>query len=350
MKSTFSKIRQIIIGILAVTLCVGSVTFYESQWVYGAVDLETLFGPSGGTGTPEGSFNSYMISSDKTIDLTENITLDQCVTVKSGVKVTINLNGHTIDRNLTGGTVDAGGMVFLVRGELTINGAGTIKGGNNSGVLVYGDAILNLNNVTITGNSGDKGGGVTTKDYIEGEININGGSISGNSAQKGGGIYTKGTLTITDADISNNTASDLGGGVFNGYGTNTITNTSITGNTAANGGGGIWKDDGNVYLKNGTSITGNSSSTDIQGGVGSDWVGNIYISGAVTIINNTANGKISNYSIEAENGIDRTKIDGVLSGSNIGINLVMNNQVLKVPVPLQLILVPVEIRMQAVFS
>ena len=41
-----------------------------------------------------------------------------------------------------------------------------------------------------------------------------------------------GTLTVTNSTLNNNTATDIGGAIFNSDGTLTVTNSTLTDNTA----------------------------------------------------------------------------------------------------------------------
>lgn len=108
--------------------------------------------------------------------------------VPSGKTVTLNLNGKIINRGLTSATNN--GFVIKNEGTLTINGSGTITGGNNTshGGGIYSSSNLTINGGSITGNfSATYGGGIY---YGSGYLYINGGSITGNSAtSNGGGIY-----------------------------------------------------------------------------------------------------------------------------------------------------------------
>jgi len=85
----------------------------------------------------------------------------------------------------------------------------------------------------------------------------------------GGGIANHGTMTISGAKITGNTAPTdssnnpgIGGGIANansgipGSGVLTINGSKITGNSASGGGGGIINMGGTVTLK-GTKVTGN---------------------------------------------------------------------------------------------
>ena len=132
---------------------------------------------------------------------------DTALEVPAGVKITIDLNGHTIDRGLANAAAKEGGNVITVKGSLTIEdskGGGTITGGHNF----------------------DKGGGI----YVDGgSLTMDGGSITGNKVELyvsnynclGGGICVdSGSFTMNAGTISNNQAiaedddNSYGGGVF----------------------------------------------------------------------------------------------------------------------------------------
>lgn len=152
-----------------------------------------------------------------TVTLLEDVTLSRPLEIANDNTLTLDLNGHTINRALTAPT--AGGNVITVEGALTLTdgkGGGTITGGNNAhdggGVVVDGGELV-MNGGNITGNrTGFCGGGVFVSNV--GAFTLSGGAISGNTAvASGGGVY----LSAARADmaggvIENNTVSDDSGG------------------------------------------------------------------------------------------------------------------------------------------
>ena len=84
---------------------------------------------------------------------------------------------------------------------------------------IPGNDFLTLTNVTISGNTARRGGGVATgsgsQGVITGSLMTNGGSISGNTAAfEGGGVYSRAsTLTVNGTTISGNRAGGNGGGI-----------------------------------------------------------------------------------------------------------------------------------------
>ena len=169
-----------------------------------------------------------------TITLTKNYTAtattDVCLTVPSETTLTLDLNGHTINRNLSSAATN--GCAIRNLGQLTItdtNGVteGVITGGKNS----------------------HAGGGIDN----QGTLTIVKGRITGNSTStNGGGINNQGTLNIQGGTITDNTATGNGGGIYhNGTAVNSLNiqgAPNITSNTAN-------LEPNNVYLLTGKVIT-----------------------------------------------------------------------------------------------
>ena len=211
---------------------------------------------------------SYKLPNDVTAEAT-----DTYLTVPSGKIATLDLNGHTLSRNLSEAADD--GFVIKVLGALTINDSsdpstGTITGGYGSvfggGIRVQGGA-LTLNGGAISGNiSGEFAGGVY---MYSGSFTMTGGTISGNTASSyGGGVFVEGgTFALSDGTISGNTASEYGGGVSMYGGTLVMTGGTITNNTANNG-GGVYVGGGTTTLSGGTIL--NNTATFNGGGVYTD--------------------------------------------------------------------------------
>ena len=332
------------------------------------------------------------------------------VYVTSGSTFTLwrgNLTGLYDTQSLSSyGTPPNGGAVWLKGGKFVMNG-GTISksrstGGNGGAVYMYGATFImnggsisaeapqgrggavcaysgrfEMNGGTITGkvpetakyyNSarGYSGyGGAVYAEYTT--ININGGTITGSSAAEGGGIYTdKGTLTIGKANITNNTASHGGGGIYAYNSALTIDGATITGNNGGDSlGGGIYISEAkgkgtasdpyipaviqNATIQNNTAkcgggistsgpvkisdttITGNTA-TKLEkwggGGVnariipksshGNGWV--FELSGKMNITGNNAEGVVNNlYFPEVTAGTMLPAVTGLTAGSTIGV-------------------------------
>ena len=79
-------------------------------------------------------------------------------------------------------------------------------------------------------------------------------TINGSAAGIGGGIFNDGIMDLTNVTLSGNSVTGSGGGIYNGsistagvVAQATLTNVTISNNTAANGsGGGIFNKTGNT--------------------------------------------------------------------------------------------------------
>jgi uncharacterized repeat protein (TIGR02543 family) len=192
----------------------------------------------------------------ETITLTQDYygdSDDVPLKVVSGQRVTINLNGHTID------AWECEARVCTVNGgELTIEGSGTITGGDASNsvggaFIVQGGGKLTLNGGTISNNWADNGGGAVA--VTGGSFTMNGGEVSDNySESHGGGVYMQGgTFIMNGGEICINTAEGNGGGLWVGDGAT----VRITGGSFWNNGAELGED---VYLnKVGLSVSGSPS-------------------------------------------------------------------------------------------
>ena len=118
---------------------------------------------------------------------------DVALSIPDGMVLTLDLNGHTIERNLT-----------------------SSKGSDGAAIRVQSGAAL------------------TVKDSLNGE-----GKITGGYASHGGGICNVGTLILEGGCITGNFAKYAGGGVAN-YGVFIVKSGTVTANTTDEEGGGIY--------------------------------------------------------------------------------------------------------------
>ncbi len=190
--------------------------------------------------------------------------------------------GHAIDVAASGATIHVAAGTYretvTIPTSLTLAGAGpssTILDGNQSGTVVTVNAGVT---VAITGVTLQNG--VASRSTIAGGgLFIDGGSVAltnstviSNSARFGGGIYNSGTLTMTNSSVSGNIAShgsfiSFGGGVDNDYGgTATLISSSVSDNSASDGGGGGIDNSGTLTLS-GSTISGNSTTGGRGGGL-----------------------------------------------------------------------------------
>ena len=155
-------------------------------------------------------------------------TGDSYLEVPGGVSVTLDLNGHTIDRNMTESR--QGGYVILLKGQSNSHASLTIRDTQGGGQITGG--------FDGTAGGGSAAGGINVQ---YGDLTLEGGSICGNRCtfNGGGGVrLAGGTFTMTGGSIMGNVVNTLKG--------------------AASAGGAIYGVLGDIYLRGG-SITDNTT-------------------------------------------------------------------------------------------
>lgn len=143
----------------------------------------------------QGAINSA--ESGDTIVLTEDLTAgesDTALFIPDGMKIKLDLNGFTLDRNQK-----------------------TYIGMIGAAIRVPSGAVLTIMD------SGETSTGI----------------ITGGNSSDGGGIRNSGTLILEGGRVTGNTAATAGGGIVN-YGVLVVTGGTVTGNTAGKWGGGIY--------------------------------------------------------------------------------------------------------------
>ena len=145
--------------------------------------------------------------------------LENTICVPEDVTVILNMNGHTINRNLDECTFS--GEVIYVDENATIEiNDGTITGGFSDngagGIHIKEGAHVTLNNVNVDGNRilMDDGGGIAVYDAT---LIMNGGSVSDNICGSsflvvsyGGAVYAEdSTVILNDVSVRNNQASTI---------------------------------------------------------------------------------------------------------------------------------------------
>ena len=131
------------------------------------------------------------------------------------------------------GIYNAGGTLLVTNSTLTINYAASQGGAifNESG----GSATVV--NSTFTGNEGTSGGGIATG--LDTITSITSSTLTENKATStsgsGGGLRNRGTMTVVNSTLVENTALQWGGGICND-GTLTLYNSTLSGNAGNTGG------------------------------------------------------------------------------------------------------------------
>ena len=193
-------------------------------------------------------------TSTETFELTDDYAAafsDDRIKIKENQNITIDLKGHTLNRNRM--SADKDGHIFEVFGKLTI--------------------IDSKSGGKITGGWANKGGGINVNKT--GTFILEGGTITGNRADDhGGGVYVHGVFTMKGGKIENNYAEESGGGIgLDSGSTLNLEGGSINGNKASSsdilssgstatgrGGGVMVVKDSTVNVKGNPIVKGNKSA------------------------------------------------------------------------------------------
>lgn len=161
------------------------------------------------------------------------------------------------------GTISLATPLPVVSDELEILGPGaavlTVSGSNAVRVFdIDAGATASISGLTVADGRGDDGGGIRNNGTLE----VTNATLSHNSAGSGsldygGGIFNAGTLTLANSTLSNNSAGGRGGGVANS-GTASITGSTFLDNIAFQGGG--ISNEGNAVIIVNSTLSNNSST------------------------------------------------------------------------------------------
>lgn len=172
-----------------------------------------------------------------------------------------------------------GGSVDLINSAVTANQALIGYGGGISNTL---NASLTLTATTVSGNTASYLGGGIANDHGA-TASLTGSTVSNNSAPNGGGIGNLGLINITNSQISNNSGY-TGGGIYNEN--NVSLNKSIVSeNTTSVSGSGI-RNRGTLSLRD-TMVMNNSATSNGVSGAGITNEGNTVMFNS-SIVDNTA--------------------------------------------------------------
>ncbi|MCK4308038.1 T9SS type A sorting domain-containing protein [candidate division WOR-3 bacterium] len=229
------------VGIIVGTQFIVSSAIAGTTYVSGVISTNTVWDA---TGSP------YIVTGDVLID--SAVTLD----IEPGVEVRIDSVKHIMIK----GTLNA---IGTATDSIIISARDTTKRWERLWFKPASAGSLKYCRIEYAGGSAiyDSTGSLTPALLV---IKYN--MISNNFASNhGGGIYTRGSSTIANNIITNNSANE-GGGIWS-YGSSTIANNIITNNSASLGGGGI-QSEWSLIISNNT-IIGNSAS--LGGGICSCW-------------------------------------------------------------------------------
>ena len=185
--------------------------------------------------------------------------------------ISATINGGTLANNKA---IKNGGGVYLdtdsqftMADGVTMSGNKAGNGGTGSGGAVYvSQGTATINGGSITSNTASVNGGAI---YVNGNVIITNGNLSNNSSQNNGGaIYVQtGTVTMNSLTMNGNTSTSNGGGLYLDNGSLSIGNSTsnvIQNNKSANGAG--------VCIANGTLAIQqcriiNNTATQVGGGI-----------------------------------------------------------------------------------
>ena len=204
------------------------------------------------------------------------------ILIPEGMDVTIDLNGKTINRNKT--QVSTSGQIFAVAGNLTIMDSSF----TNEDIVKYYNVVRNMSTEAIinyltglpigklTGGWTTNAGGCIWLIKANASVEINGGMILGNKSNgSGGAVHTDqsdSTITMNGGIIIANDANSSGGAIYStGVESNIILNGGILlGNTSLVDGGAIYAEKTNVQINDiiiANNYSGrNGASINMQGG------------------------------------------------------------------------------------
>lgn len=188
---------------------------------------------------------------------------------------------HLLGNRAAAGAGGVGGGGLLLQGvgttgELTdvVVDDNVAEGGlSGGGVLVRLDAALSTTGGSVSGNTGDTGGGFDVTDGSS--VTLDGTVIDGNEATgttlfgNGGGIHANAsaTVTATDVMITNNTAVSGGGALFWDDAVVSISGSEISDNESFGLGGGLNVGAATDLTLTQTTISGNSTGVNAAGGL-----------------------------------------------------------------------------------
>jgi uncharacterized repeat protein (TIGR02543 family) len=215
----------------------------------------------------------------------------------------VNLNSDAVLSDNASDSVNGGAVHVTGGGMLSINGGQIARNTSSAaggGVYVDVGGTLNMNQGAIFDNSAYKGGGIWFEQSADAAVIANA-LIYGNSASfNGGGIGNDGAdMTISDTRIYENQAT-AGAGIYT-FHSATVTlsgSNEISDNTATDSGGGIYNGRDTAMHVDGALITNNSAAT-TGGGINS--LGDLEIQ-HTSIIHNTGGGIFATANLTFEEG------------------------------------------------
>ncbi|MEZ4771961.1 MAG: choice-of-anchor Q domain-containing protein [Bacteroidia bacterium] len=294
-------------------------------------------------GNAAGNGGAMMID-NSSVQLISCVVTNSMATVSGGgiflMGGELTVNGSSFWGNTAGGNAasEGGGAIANAAGNLTIKNGTTVNNnvangasGSGGGILNNTGGMLTVIGSTISMNHANRaGGGIEDNSGAATVVRLTDVTLSGNSTGSapgnGGAVHITGpgNMLVTGGMVSGNTATAEGGGLWNGSGEMVISGTVIDGNIASGapadqGGGGVFNNGGSLTIKNGTTITNNlaNGASGSGGGVMNE------VGGTLTVIGSTIS---MNHANRAGGGIEDNSgaatvvrlTDVILSGNTTG--------------------------------
>jgi hypothetical protein len=181
---------------------------------------------------------------------------------------TVEITDGTFSGNSAsgGGNFGSGGGICTVRGSVTLTNSlltGNLAKAAGGGICtLYPDDTVTLTQCNITGNSAGQGGGIS----FGGVVTMTRCTVSGNSANYGGGLFGQ-FMSLTESTVSGNSAVVEGGGVFCTLAE--LIQCTVSGNTSTTGnGGGIYSY--SLIELTQCTVSGNAATNGVGGGILTD--------------------------------------------------------------------------------
>jgi CSLREA domain-containing protein len=231
---------------------------------------------------PEGAVFTQVPSGPVVNSLDDVVDAEGCTSSHCSLREAIAFADNTGDAEITfavTGTITLGGTELLIDKDLTIRSPGadvlTVSGNRQSRVFTIRGVYVTIHGLTISDGSATEGGGIAVfSGTYSGALFLRDSRVVDNTAEDlGGGIYVNhaqldlrnstvmynsttaewargggialwyGHVNIADSDVAYNRA-DLGGGLSNRAGTLTVATSTIAYNAASAEGGGVYSDAG----------------------------------------------------------------------------------------------------------
>ena len=191
-------------------------------------DFEAVYG-TGGCGVIEivvdtGSQfegNVFVVDNGATLTLSSNLKITSKSSIQNGSIVLVKNDSHVIIASSENASEE--NNVAELMGEAT--SASSVRTGIRGGLVYVENSTFTMTSGKISKGAAEFGGAVYA---IGSTVTISGGTISGNYATYGGGLYadTSCNVNITGGNISSNTATKGGGVYINGKAVNETNNSS----------------------------------------------------------------------------------------------------------------------------